>query len=130
LHDARGQLLARQADDVDMLDHERLDVYECALQLVSVSLSVGGALPRGNAALGDQLRRAAMSVPLNIAEGCGKFALSDRASFYRIARASALERGAALDVVGLLKGAPPGKIAEGKVLVTRVVEMLTKLAQR
>ena len=100
------------------------------LQLVAVVLGVSNGLPRRSAPLADPLRRAATSIPLNIAEGCGRFTLADRASFFRIARGSALECGAALDVVGLLGGAPPTKIEEGKALVKRVVEMLTKLAKR
>ena len=56
-------------------------------------LGVAGALaervPRGHSALSDQLRRAALSVPLNIAEGSGKGTMEDREArrFYAIARA-------------------------------------------
>lgn len=51
-----------------MLDHERLDVYQCAIQFVALTVRLVDALPRSNAGLGDQLRRAAISIPLNIAE--------------------------------------------------------------
>ena len=114
-----------------MLDHERLDVYRCALELVALSTHVIGQLPRGHATVADQLRRASLSVPLNIAEACGKFTLSDRVTYFRTARGSALECAAAFDVIGLLGGggAAVPKLQQGKQLVERLVSMLTKLAK-
>ena len=46
----------------------------------------------------DQLRRASSSVPLNIAEGSGKFSPADRKNFYIIARASIFECVAILEI--------------------------------
>jgi four helix bundle protein len=68
-----------------MLDYERLDVYRTAISFVEVAFRLIELLPRGHAALADQLRRAAVSVPLNIAEAAGK-ASSERVHFHRIAR--------------------------------------------
>jgi four helix bundle protein len=48
--------------------------------------------------LADQIRRAASSIPLDIAEGAGASAAADKARFYRIARRSATESAAILDV--------------------------------
>ncbi len=47
----------------------------------------------------DQLDRASTSIPLNIAEGNGKFTGADRCRFFDIARGSALECAASLDVL-------------------------------
>ena len=55
-----------------MLDHERLDVYQRAIEFLAIAFAVADRVPRGYAALADQLRRAAMSIPLNIAEASGK----------------------------------------------------------
>jgi four helix bundle protein len=68
-------------------------------------------------------------LPLNIAEGSGKYSLTERAPFFRIARGSALECGAALDVVRLIGSAPAAKLDEAKALVEREVAMLTKLCK-
>jgi four helix bundle protein len=44
------------------------------------------------------LKRASWSIPLNIAEGCGKLSNVDKQRFHSIARGSAMECGAILDV--------------------------------
>ena len=48
-------------------------------------------LPRGQAALSDQFKRAAMSIPLNIAEGNGRWHPKERKNFFLIARGSVFE---------------------------------------
>jgi four helix bundle protein len=53
----------------------------------------------GQGDLRDQLRRASSSIPLNIAEASGKTGRADRAHFHAIARGSALECAAILDVL-------------------------------
>ncbi len=50
-------------------------------------------------AVRDQLDRASTSIVLNLAEGNGKFTPPDRCRFFDIARGSALECAAALDVL-------------------------------
>jgi four helix bundle protein len=67
---------------------------------------------------------------LNIAEGCGRFARSEKAHFYLIARGSAMECAAVFDVAlsrGLVSAASH-RHARG--LLARIVQMLTRLAQR
>ena len=71
---------------------------------------IGERLPRGRAFLSDQLHRAAVSIPLNIAEGAGEFSQGEKARFYRIARRSATECAAILDVCGRLNLADSGSL--------------------
>ena len=52
-------------------DHEELDFYKVAITFVPLPDEVAEHFPRGRRYLADQLRRAATSVPLNIAEGAG-----------------------------------------------------------
>ena len=51
-----------------IMDHEKLDVYQIAIEFVVLADEVIGHLPRGKAYLSDQLQRAASSISLNIAE--------------------------------------------------------------
>ncbi|PYK58403.1 MAG: four helix bundle protein [Verrucomicrobia bacterium] len=71
-------------------DHEKLDVYREAINFCGW---VGEFLASisAKAAAKDQLDRASTSIPLNIAEGNGKFSAKDRARFFEMARGSALE---------------------------------------
>ena len=51
-----------------MLSFQRLDVYQRAVEFLALTADLSLDVPRGNAALLDQLRRAATSISLNIAE--------------------------------------------------------------
>jgi len=91
---------------------------------------VTSRIPRGQADLRDQLRRASTSIPLNIAEASGKTGAADRARFHAIARGSALECAAILDVLLLVGAATPTDVEQGKALVlSRVVAMLSKMCR-
>jgi four helix bundle protein len=112
-----------------MLDHERLDVYKCSIAFVAQALKVIDSMPRGQGSLVDQLRRASISVPLNIAEGTGKVSVPDRKRFYCIARGSAMECAAIIDVVDLLGCCAKDETKSAKQLLIRIVSMLTKMAR-
>ena len=58
------------------LAHERLDAYKASIDFLAIADEVSGSLPKGRAYLADQLRRAATSIALNIAEGAGEFAVA------------------------------------------------------
>ena len=113
-----------------MLDHEKLDVYQCSIRFLAVALPLSAGLPRGYSALADQLRRAATSVPLNIAEGAGKTSAKDRANFHSIARGSAMECAAIVDVIGTLGHCSDDEIARAKELLHRMVAMLSKMSRQ
>ena len=86
------------------------------------------AIPRWYAFLIDQLKRASLSIPLNIAEGYGKRSEKDRARFYDIARGSARECGAILDALKVLHLVDNTKLTIGRRLLHRVVSMLAKMS--
>lgn len=113
--------------DLVMLAHEKLDVYRCAIEFLALATKVVEELPRGHASLADQFKRAAMSVPLNIAESAGCRGAGDRRRFLPIARGSTMECSAVLDVCRVLGVANEGHAEQGKALLVRVVSMLTKM---
>ena len=84
--------------------HERLEAYQLALDFVRRARAIASDLPRGHASLANQLRRAANSIALNIAEGAGESSAAEKARIYRIARRSALESAACLDVIAVVTG--------------------------
>jgi four helix bundle protein len=110
-----------------MLDHERLHVYQRAIELLARVLTVLPKLPRGHAKLSDQLWRSASSIPANIAEGVGKRSLVERRSYYDHARGSAFETAAHLDVVRLLGHVEEDVISRAKKDVEEIVRMLSAL---
>ena len=111
-------------------DHERLDVYQAALEFVVLGNDVVEQLPRGRAYLADQLQRAATSVPLNIAEGAGEYRSKEKARFYRIARRSATECAAVIDILGRLKAAQDADLRKANQILFEIVSMLTGMVKR
>ena len=112
-----------------MFDHEKLDVYRCALELYAKLAPAAASFPRGHGAIVDQLRRAMLSIPLNIAEACGKTTVSDRQRFFAIARGSAMECAAILDVCEILEILELNKIQCAKQHLLRIVQMLSRLCR-
>ena len=110
-------------------DHEKLDVYE---QSIAFCGWVGELLSdiTGKAAAKDQLDRASTSLPLNIAEGNGKFSDADRSRFLEIARGSALECAACLDVLVVRKLIRRERIVPAKEQLVRIVNMLMGMLKR
>jgi len=113
-----------------VLDHEKLDVYQVAIEFVTLADEIVEHLPRGRAYLSDQLHRAALSIPLNIAEGAGEYAIEEKARFYRMAKRSATECAGILDVCGRLRLIDEQRQAKGRELLIRIVAMLVKMARR
>jgi len=110
-------------------DHEKLDVYRESIAFCAWTGELLNAIT-AKAAAKDQLDRASTSIPLNIAEGNGKFSTKDRARFLEIARGSALECAAALDVMVARKLASIEQIEPAKENLTRIVQMLMGMLRR
>jgi four helix bundle protein len=110
-------------------DREKLDVYR---ESIDFCAWVGDFLAStsGKTAAKDQLDRASTSVPLNIAEGNGKFSSADRARFFEIARGSAVECAACLDVLVAHKFSSIERIAPKKEQLVKIVQMLIGLLRR
>ena len=107
--------------------HEKLDVYKAALAFLATADEILEEVPRGRGHLGDQLDRAATSIVLNVAEGAGEFSPAEKARFYRMARRSANECAAILDVYRARQSVGDTAIAAGRDLLLRIVAMLTRM---
>jgi four helix bundle protein len=107
-------------------DHEKLHVYQRALEFVAAASDLINRIP-SRAAVHSQLDRASTAIPLNIAEGSGKWTAPDRCRFYDIARGSALECAATLDVAVVKKALRAEEIVEAKQVLVAIVSMLVGL---
>jgi four helix bundle protein len=109
------------------LSHARLDVYEVAVQLARFVRT----LPRraGEGPLYSQLTRAADSVVLNVAEAVGR-AGRDQRHHFLVARGSAAESAAALDLLGLIGAITQEQRWRGREYAARAYAMLSGLARR
>ncbi len=108
-------------------DFQKLDVYRAAIEYIVVSHALIERLPRGRGYLVDQLQRAATSIAANIAEGAGERATLEKARFYRMARRSAFECAALLDVIAAEHLGDETELRNGRELLERIGMMLTRL---
>ena len=75
-----------------LLNHKKLNVYHKSLELVSEIYSLTQKFPtQEKFGLISQIRRAAFSIPSNIAEGASRKSLKERKRFYEISRSSLVE---------------------------------------
>jgi four helix bundle protein len=110
-------------------DHERLNVYHEAIAFCGWVGELLNEIP-AKAAATDQLHRASTSIPLNIAEGNGKFSNADRARFLEIARGSALECAACLDVLLARKLVTSDRMIPTKGQLVGIVNMLVGMLKK
>ena len=103
-------------------DHEKLNVYQHSLKSVTWVSELLERVPSKLSVHG-QLDRASTSIPLNIAEGNGRFTSADRCRFFDIARGSSLECAAALDVLVAKKVLTEADVDVGKTDLAEVVSM-------
>ncbi len=93
-----------------MLSFQRLDVYQLSIQFMALTAGAGGILDPTE-------------------EGAGRSGKAAAARHFSIARGSAMECAAALDVCRLLNAMDEPQHARGCELLARVVAMLTKMSQ-
>lgn len=78
---------------------KNLMAYQESLKLVKMTYTILRSFPKEeNFALSDQLRRAVVSIPSNIAEGMGRYSTKEQTHFLEIAFGSLLEISAQLDI--------------------------------
>lgn len=81
------------------LAHTRLPIFQASKSFTLECYRISKLLPQEERfAMTQQIRRAALSVHLNIAEGCSRKSSTERKRFYEIARGSLIEIDTALDI--------------------------------
>ena len=110
-------------------DHERLDVYQVSIKFLTNAEEIAKNLPKGRSYIADQLRRASLSVVLNIAEGAGEYSKNEKIRFYRMALRSATECVAILDVCKTLKIIESEMLTNSRYQLVRVISMLVKMTK-
>lgn len=110
-------------------DHERLGVYQEAIAFVAWLTPKFENQDRLGS-VKDQLDRASTSIVLNIAEGNGKYLPKDRCRYFDIARGSALECAAGLDVLVIKRKMAQQEAGQGKERLQRIVRMLMGLIKK
>jgi four helix bundle protein len=110
-------------------DCQRLEVFRHAVEAVAVIDELAEELPEGRAYIRDQLRRAANSIALNIAEGAGECVPAEKARFYRMAKRSATECAGQLLVCERLGLAEAPRIDASLDPLQRVIAMLVTWVQ-
>jgi four helix bundle protein len=110
-------------------DHEKLDIYQESIVFCGW---VGDLLNEitGKAAAKDQLDRASTSLSLNIAQDNGKFSNADRSRFLEIARRSARECAACLDVLAVTRLVSTERVVPAKKQLVRIINMLIGMLKR
>lgn len=80
------------------LKHKNLEAYKVARELVKECYNVTSFFPlEERYALTQQIRRAALSVKLNLTEGSSRRSIIERNRFYEIARGSVIEIDTAIE---------------------------------
>jgi len=114
-----------------MKDFRKLKVWGRAHQLVLAVYHTTASFPRDETyGLTAQIRRAASSIPSNIAEGCGRNGDAELARFCLIARGSASELEYQILLAHDLKLLPSGHYEQLTQEITEIKRMLTVLVQK
>ena len=111
------------------MNFRRLEAYRCAIRFVAVAAKLSESLGKGSGEIRSQLRRASISIPLNIAEASGRTGEADQRRHFAIARGSAMECAALNDVCRVLGLPMDQHVDEADALLASLVRMLLKLCR-
>jgi len=109
---------------------ENLHVYQKSIQFADDITNMTECFPKGKYYISDQLNRAVTSIPFNIAEGNGKFTTGDKRSYFRIARGSAFECVAILDMCSRKKLINEEEHKQYREKLVDICKMLTGLINK
>ena len=110
------------------LSHAKLDIFKVSKSFVLNCYRETKTIPpEEKFGIVQQIRRTALSVHLNIAEGCSRRSAAERKRFYEIARGSVIEIDSALDIAVDLNYLAKEKLEELGQLIVRIFQMISKM---
>lgn len=110
------------------LGHKKLQVYQVAISMVKGVYKLTNDFPADERfGLIAQLRRAAVSVCSNIAEGAARKPPTDRSRFYQISRSSGVEVDTQFEIAILLGFIKPEQTNDLKNYLESIFRMLSKM---
>lgn len=110
------------------LKHKELHVYQLSLKTVKDIYELSSGFPSEEKfGLSSQLRRAAVSICSNIAEGSARISGNERKRFYEISRSSCVEVDTQIEIALMLNYTTTGAIKEVDENMLRIYKMLSNL---
>lgn len=110
------------------LAHTKLDVFVVSRSFVLACYKETKSFPSDEKfGIISQIRRAALSVHINIAEGCSRKSVVERKRYYEIARGSVIEIDAALDIAVELGYVSKQALEHLGKLMIRSFQMISKM---
>ena len=111
-------------------NYQDLKVWQKAIDLTTEIYSIVKQLPRDEQyALSDQMRRAAVSVPSNIAEGRGRGTDKEFVHYLLMSRGSLWELSTQLVICERLQYLDKAQISDARQLITEISKMINALAK-
>ena len=108
--------------------YRKLNVYQSSKVLVKEIYRIANLFPRNELyALGDQMRRAVVSIPSNIAEGMGRNSIKERIHFMEIANGSLSETMCQLEIAHLLGYISDDELASSETNMAEMSRLLSGL---
>ncbi len=113
------------------LAHTRLDIFNVSKIFVLLCYKSTKTFPSEEKfALTQQIRKAALSVHLNIAEGSSRKSLIERRRYYEVARGSVIEVDTAFGIAIELEYADREMLIELRRYLLRCFQMLSKMIEK
>ncbi|HMK26583.1 MAG TPA: four helix bundle protein [Chitinophagaceae bacterium] len=110
------------------LSHKNLDVYKISLNLVEEIYKSTRSFPKEEQyVLVSQIRRAAISVCCNIAEGASRISRKEKRRFYEISRSSLVEVDTQFEIAIILAYYQKGQMKELEQYLESTFRMLSKM---
>jgi len=112
------------------LSHKNLEVWKRSIKLTMKIYQITEKFPNTEIyGLVSQLRRAAVSVPSNIAEGASRTSAKDKVRFFEIARSSLVEIDTQLEIAIQLGYSAEDDLHDVEVIINETFAMLSSLMQ-